>query len=102
MTEANKIEQIMADAMARARRQVTPSGPTLAPMPKQQVEGYIHAARQVLAALDAAGLAVVAVHATADQVMQAPSNVHQDDCCRVYAQMVAAFNPTTFKPEPTE
>ena len=84
MTKLNAIEEIMAEAMAASRRRVVPGGPppTPSPMSKIQVDGYIHAARECLAALDAAGLAVVSKDIAAmDEWIQKwtfPGGIYED------------------------
>ncbi len=111
MTKPNAIEEIMAEAMAASRRRVVPGGPppTPLPMPKIQIDGYVHAARECLAALDAAGLAVVPKEATEQQsdeqyrrfCKNGPYHyASESDVTGPYEQLIECFDPTTWTPKP--
>ena len=99
MTKPNAIEEILAEAMAVSRRRVVPGGPppTTSPMPQIQIDGYIHAARECLSALDAAGLAVVPKEATSEMALAAIACSGEWET--IITRANAAFDPTTWKPK---
>ena len=97
MTKPNAIEEILAHALALEDITVTRDAAT----------GYAaiqdrhrDLARECLAALDAAGLAVVPKEAEEYQLLDCPADIAFGDLIMVYRLGVAGFDPTTWKPKP--
>ena len=93
MTKPNAIEEIMARDIEAVLREAGLLGQTAANLAIKLVQDQ-------LAALDAAGLAVVPKEATHGQVMATPASVSEPRTRRTYAAAVAAFDPTAWTPKP--
>ncbi|MGI9490471.1 MAG: hypothetical protein ACR2RF_32180 [Geminicoccaceae bacterium] len=85
MTKPNAIEEIMAAAIWG-----------------RETSNTVVTARTILAALDAAGLAVVPKEATVEMAgagSLGSSKYAFNEACSYWPRMVTAFDPTTWKPK---
>ena len=89
MTKPNAIEELMADAVLHCD-----------PAAAEPRRTYLDQARSILAALDAAGLAVVPKDGRHVEEHLKEFGALLDYAKPVYEQMVAAFNPADWKPKP--
>lgn len=99
----NAVDEIIATAMAASRRRVVPAGPppTQNPMNRIQIDGYLHSATAVRAALQANGLKVVPIRTPTDeQIAAMKSAIDLGPYLKTaYMRAIIDFDPTKWKPE---